>query len=43
MSRVRRQLSCSKNYKSYKIEANDMGIQAFKGVLQLSVGYHAMA
>jgi hypothetical protein len=33
----------SKNYKSYKIEANDIGIQASKVILQLGVGYHAMA
>jgi hypothetical protein len=35
--------SYSKKYKSYKIEANDIGIQVSKAVLQLGVGCHAMA
>jgi hypothetical protein len=34
---------CSKNWKPYKIETKDIGIQAYHAILQLGVGYRAMA
>ncbi len=40
---VLRQSPCSKNWKPYKIETKDIGIQAYHAVLQLGVGYRAMA
>ncbi len=36
------QSPCSKNWKPYKIETKDIGIQAYHAVLQLSVGYRVM-
>ncbi len=40
---VLRQSPCSKNWKPYKIETKDIDIQAYHAVLQLGVGYRAMA
>jgi hypothetical protein len=40
---VLRRLPCSKNWKPYKIETKDIGIQAYHSVLQLGVGYRVMA
>jgi hypothetical protein len=40
---VLRRSPCSKNWKPYKIETKDIGIQAYDAILQLGVGYHAMA
>ncbi len=40
---VLRRSPCSKKWKPYKIETRDIGIQAYHAVLQLGVGYHAMA
>jgi hypothetical protein len=40
---VLRQSPCSKNWKPYKIETKDVGIQAYHAVLQLGVGYRVMA
>jgi hypothetical protein len=40
---VLRQSPCSKNWKPYKIETKDSGIQVIHAVLQLSVGYRPMA
>ncbi len=34
---------CSKNWKPYEVETKDIGIQAYHAVLQLGVGYRAMA
>jgi hypothetical protein len=39
---VLRQLPCSKNWKPYKNETKDIGIQAYHAVLQLGVGYRVM-
>jgi hypothetical protein len=39
---VLRQSPCSKNWKPYKIETKDIGIQAYHAVLQLGVGYCVM-
>jgi hypothetical protein len=40
---VLRQSLCSENWKPYKIETKDIGIQASDAVLQLGVGYREMA
>jgi hypothetical protein len=40
---VLRRLPCSKNWKPYKIETKDIGIQVFDAVLALGVGYRMMA
>jgi hypothetical protein len=40
---VLRRSSCSKNWKTYKIQTKDIGIQAYHVVIQLGVGYRAMA
>jgi hypothetical protein len=39
---VLRRSPCSKNWKPFKIETKDIGIQAYDVVLQLGVGYRAM-
>jgi hypothetical protein len=41
-TKVLRQSPCSKNWKPYKIETKDIGIQVYDAILQLGVGYRAM-
>ncbi len=40
---VLRQSPCSNNWKPYKTETKDIGIQAYDVILQPSVGYRATA
>jgi hypothetical protein len=40
---VLRQSPCSKNWKPYKTETKDIGIQAYDAILQSGVGYCMMA